>query len=61
VKASLTLACGLVVTLALALAIANDHDRRRRSGGYAKSPCERRQPAHPAMLPEFVARDFYDR
>ena len=42
-----------------AFEIPREPDRRRRIGVSAQS--RERQPAPPAMLPEFVARDFYDR
>jgi hypothetical protein len=38
----------------------NEQDGRLLIGVYAQSR-ERRQTVHPAMLPEFVARDLYDR
>jgi hypothetical protein len=42
-----------------AVETSNEQDGRRRFGVYAQS--QERQPVHPPMLPEFVARDFYDR
>jgi hypothetical protein len=42
-----------------AVETSNGQDGRRRIGVYAQS--QERQPVDPPMLPEFVARDFYDR
>lgn len=42
-------------------AVAADDSRRERPGLYGRSPGKERKPVQPAILPEFVARDFYDR
>ena len=52
---------GLLGWLTELHAVATDNSRRGRTGLYGRRLHEERKPVQPAILPEFVAREFYDR